>query len=427
MNLSRLSYFYLFALHVFCSVISAQNILGLDEAFGYRISLINESGYHWLNNTPLNRNNKIVPQIQYNSNTGLDLFFSWKFITIDTKGETNFTDRDGPAYDFLARELYFDYPVNEHFHLTIGRKIMKWGSGYAFNPTGVVEPNKSAVDPSDRLNRNKGRQLIAFDFFWGNNSLTFIYANEARYDDAFRWGDDETALHFYTLLGDVDLSVVAHLWEKHKTRVGFNTAYTYGSHIELHSEFIVQQGSDQLYHQVLDSAHTQTYFDNNPYRARFKESQMLFYKLSVGAQYTFNSGLTLMTEYYYNREGLTYKEWQRWRQFTLFHQRQIEATPSDLRSFFNFYSALKTLHDKGVMRHYGFFRGYYPLYKSGLELMALTNIIDASGVSICTYNYYFSSILSSWLRAAYFWGENNSEYGILFSQAMIHIGIKVSL
>lgn len=134
-----------------------------------------------------------------------------------------------------------------------------------------------------------------------------------------------------------------------------------------------------------------------------------------------------MVEYFYNREGLTAKEWDKWRQFILYHQQRTTAIPPDPSSCQNFYQALYTLDRKGSMRHYGFFRLYLPQKKSGLEMMLFSNLVDGSGAGISTFNYYFNSYLTGWIRAEVYLGTSNSELGLLFKKSSVNLGVKISL
>lgn len=404
----------------------AQDLFEVNDTINFRLSVIHESKYHQINSTPLNVNNKLVPQVRYNSYFSADLFLNWHAFSFDIKGNANYNERDKSDFQYLVREFYFDHALGDYLHVTVGRKILKWGTGYAFNPTGVVEPQKEASDPSDRLNRFQGRQIFALDAYLGSHSLTLIYANELRFNEGFNRGKNEFALRFYSLVGDVDVSLIGYWKEKEKSKVGFNTAFTYGTHLEFHSEFITQIGTNKQYHQILDSTNYQIYFGTNPYSARYRSSKQLFYKLLLGAQYIFNSGLSFMAEYYYNRAGLSRSEWEQWRNFTLFHQKQITEISPNPTSVIDFYHALKTLDRDGTLRHYGFIRAYLPLQKSGLELILYENLVDWSGIFISTFNYYFNSHTGAWIRVSYYRGKEDSEFGMLFSKSAIQVGVRIS-
>ncbi len=396
------------------------------ERLNYRFSLFTESYRNWLNDTPLNKDNELLPQIRYGSYSSADVFLNYGRFTTAMKALAHYTDRDASAYRAIIRELYFDHDFSGSFHITIGKKILKWGTGYAFNPCGVIEPGRQASDPSDRREQYQGRQIVAFDAFSGDRSFTLLYANESRYRDTFHRGKHELASRIYALVGGLDLSLISHWKEKEKFKLGVSTAYTYGSHIELHSELIGQMGSTKQYHLVLSDPNFQPIPHSSSYVARYQHSNKIFPRLLVGAQYTFDNGISLMIEYFYNREGLTHQEWQWWRQFVL---KQVDATttvPPDPLSFMNFYDALATLDRSGSMRHYGFCRGYWPQQRFGLELLLLNNLVDGSGVGVMTFNYVVRTNFTGWIRGEFYAGRHASEFGLLFFRSAILLGAKYS-
>jgi len=413
---------------IFCittSSLHARSFFSNQSDLNYRFGFINEIAYHKLNATPLNGNNAHVPQLKYYNYATANIFLNWKSLTTSLKGSASYNDRDNPSYKGIIREIFFDSPVGKNYYFTCGRKILKWSTGYSFAPTGVLDPPKNPADPSDRLDQYQGRQIIAFDFFQENTSITLVYANEIRFEDGIKGGENQAALKYYKLIGGTDLSFIGHWREYHKLQIGFNTATTLNSHLELHTDFIAHRGSDKQYHQVLDSPDYKMYF-MDPYRARYKNSQALFYKLLLGTQYTFTSGLSLMAEYYYNREGLTKNEWKRWRNFALFHEKRMSGQPPDVRSISNFYNALLTLDENGSMRHYAFVRFYLPTQKIGYEIINIANLVDYSGSGIAMLTCFMNSNFSIWLRALLYYGKRDSEFGTLFSRAMLQLGAKAS-
>jgi hypothetical protein len=73
------------------------------------------------------------------------------------------------------RELFFKFSPTSALDFTLGRVILKWGTGYAYNPTGVIEPRRDPSDPSDRLRRFRGLDLVQADFYFRASSLTLVY------------------------------------------------------------------------------------------------------------------------------------------------------------------------------------------------------------------------------------------------------------
>ena len=168
---------------------------GLVRAQGldYRLSVVDEGTLNDLNeDTPLNYDNEILPQ-PYRANIATsNLFLSSGMVSMLLNLSTNTGNQQSPDYTYSLREFAFDYSLSDAVDITIGKNILKWGTGYAFNPTGVVEPQRSPSDPSDRLGQNEGSKLASIEYYSGRSSLTFVYVNDSQIDSwAWRWGTQE--------------------------------------------------------------------------------------------------------------------------------------------------------------------------------------------------------------------------------------------
>ena len=75
----------------------------------------------------------------------------------------------------LVKETYAGLSVGD-FDFTAGRKMVRWGTGYAFTAAGVLDPPRDPTNPSDRLNVNQGRDMIKADWMRGHHALTFAWS-----------------------------------------------------------------------------------------------------------------------------------------------------------------------------------------------------------------------------------------------------------
>jgi hypothetical protein len=94
------------------------------------------------------------------------------------------------------------------FDLTLGRRIVRWGVGYAFTPAGVLDPPRTPTDPSDRLNLNQGRDLVKADFVHGPHAFSLAWSTAAL---APAGSDlhDTTAFRYNVLAHGFDTSLIA--------------------------------------------------------------------------------------------------------------------------------------------------------------------------------------------------------------------------
>jgi hypothetical protein len=338
-----------------------------------------------------------------------------------------------PHYDFAVRELALDVSLGEALDLVVGKKILKWGTGYAFNPTGVVEPQRSPSDPSDRLNQNDGRNLVSLTAFFGKTSLTAVYLNDARYaNSSLGWGKNELALRAYSFMAGLDISLVGHYREGDRLELGANSSYVIGDNLELHGEILGKRGSSALFHPVITSDNPGQIFDSYPYVPLYSDSREIFLKTLVGGQYTLDNGLNLALEYYHNSEGLSVQEWKRWMNFVKFQDAaQSGAVPVSpdliVPSRMNLLWSLLTLSTRGTMRDYLFARGAYADDTWGCEVIFFMNANDQSIVAIPTLTWKASVSFSFYLRYTAYAGRDGSEFGSLFTTRSMTLGLGVQL
>ncbi len=400
----------------------------------YRFSAADEVTISKLNlETPLNYQNRILPQSTKGNEATGNFFLGYGGLSTSLNIGTLASNLSAPEYNYSIRELSYDLSLTDNLDITAGKKILKWGTGYAFNPTGVVEPQRSASDPSDRLNQNEGRTLVAVNAFSGKSSLTFVYVNDAKFESwKLHEGEQDFALRAYTLLNGLDLSGILHYKKGDRLEAGTNWSYVLGDNLELHGEFLAKRGSSNLYHKIITMDNAEQIFTSDPYVQLFEHSSQIFYKLVVGGQYTFENGVNVAVEYYRNTEGLSKTEWIQWMKFVKFQngiqQGTIAMPPALIEpSRYNLLWALRTLSSHGTMRDYLFGREYYSIERWGFEFIQLLNAGDASMVLVPTVSFKISELFSVYGRFTSFMGGSDSEYGALFTTYSMNLGVQFHL
>jgi hypothetical protein len=144
--------------------------------------------------------------------------------------------------------------------VTIGRFIEKWGTGYAWNPTGFISPQKNPADPNDRRSAYSGVDAIRTDLFIRGTNVS-LYAMQHQ----------TFAARVYRLVANTDVSL--HLFrDRNGTKQGISVARVFGDSLELHGELARR-------------------------------------RVVVGAQYTFPRNVNVVAELYRSGDGLTGKQW----------------------------------------------------------------------------------------------------------------------
>jgi hypothetical protein len=111
------------------------------------------------------------------------------------------------ASTIRVRETYAGLSAGD-FDFTLGRKMVRWGTGYAFTAAGVLDPPRDPTNPTDRLNLNQGRDMIKADWVRGPHALTLAWSSAAL-APANSTLRDTTAFRYNVLVRGFDTSFIA--------------------------------------------------------------------------------------------------------------------------------------------------------------------------------------------------------------------------
>ena len=114
---------------------------------------------------------------------------------------------DHTASTFRVKETYTALSAGD-FDITAGRKMLRWGTGYAFTAAGVLDPPRVPTNPSDRLNTNQGRDMIKADWVHGPHALTVAWSTAAL-APAHSTLRDTAAFRYNVLVRGFDTSLIA--------------------------------------------------------------------------------------------------------------------------------------------------------------------------------------------------------------------------
>jgi hypothetical protein len=337
-------------------------------------------------------------------------------------------DRNTQSSLFL-RELVLKLSPARALDLSLGRTILKWGVGYAFNPTGVVEPRRIPSDPSDRLRRFRGLDLAQADFYCATGTVTVVYLNTLNANGRWQMANDHRlAVRLNTLVQGFDVALIG-FWEKRQTgSIGGTVTKVIGGALEIHGEFLGRRGSATPQHLIATVDAPDTLFHFPPY-APLPEHR-LYGKYLAGFQYTLGSGINLAFEYFHNDEGMRGDDWQRFLDYLLFANRELSNPrwngPAGNLAAANLMWAAGALSATGSTRDYLFARAYFPeifLRRISGELMTLRNLDDGSTVIIPALSIYLGHEISASLRWSGFLGRRESEYGGSLYRSVTNIGL----
>ncbi len=216
--------------------------------------------------------------------------------------------------ELRVREAYARTSVLPWLDVEAGKRLLRWGTGYAFTPTGVLDPPRDATDPQDRLGLNEGMLLVRADAFAGSTAVT-IAAAAPRLDRPHPATADTPhrllAMRVRTTITGVEVAGVASAADNQRLSVGANFTHVVGRQLEYHGELLLHD-------------------DQSTWRERLAPHEPRERRVSglLGFQYTFDLGLNTIVEYYHDGNGLTSTMWSRLFDGALDAQREHAALPA---------------------------------------------------------------------------------------------------
>ena len=145
----------------------------------------------------------------------------------------------------LIREAWGGVTAGD-FDFSLGKKLLRWGTGYAFTPTGVLDPPRNPIDPTDRLSLNEGRELVEADWVNGRHALTAVWASAGVFGNRPAGMTDTSALRYNTLFAGFDSSAIFAHDPGRPDFYGVNFTRVVGEALEVHGEFAHRESNAAL-------------------------------------------------------------------------------------------------------------------------------------------------------------------------------------
>jgi len=282
------------------------------------------------------------PRVEYRPGgfvaADLSLFLegAWRYRGVDAQGrEVGVFPREATAArPFVSlSELYLSHEVVPALHLLAGKKRVLWGSGWAYNPTDLLNPPK---DPTDPTSQRVGAYMLRVEVPLEKYTFTLlaspaVLAQESGLPRALlihpSWNQRDDELHYlivaraYALVADSDLNLMvfhSNLYRdafENKTRVGLSFSRYFFEDYELHVEALVGRGSarNSPAPGCLNSreAAVECFMRGEPLfsRRRLDEGR-LRPRILTGTRYMFSDESLLSVEYLYQADGLKRSEFQ---------------------------------------------------------------------------------------------------------------------
>jgi len=193
-----------------------------------------------------------------------------------------------------VRQAYTRVSATSWLDVEAGKRLVRWGTGYAFTPTGLLDPPRSATDPQDRLGVSEGMALVQATVFRGDVALTVAAAAPRAWRSASAAPERLVAAKLRTAIRGFEVALVASGADRRRFAAGANFTHVVGGRLEWHGEWLVHDRTSPWVVQL------------DPAAAGARTMSAL-----LGLQYTSASGVNLVIEGYRDGNGLDGTAWQR--------------------------------------------------------------------------------------------------------------------
>ena len=221
--------------------------------------------------------------------------------------------------DLTPYEAFLSLKPSHSLTLDAGKKVLKWGKGYAWNPVAFIDRPKDPDEPDLAL---EGFWILSADFirsFSGplktlSFTPVFLPVLEKVNDDFGNTGQANIAAKLYLLLYDTDIDFMVFFGGSRSTRYGVDFSRNITSNLEVHGEFAYIEEFPKRYMDptgnILSSTHDAASY-------------------LLGVRYLSQKETTYILEYYRNGTGFTKGEFQDFYRFVDRAYDSYLATGSD--------------------------------------------------------------------------------------------------
>lgn len=320
----------LFRIFVFVCILLSQN-LNAQEEYKFDLSEIEKKPFHfggYLEFRPVlfepDRNARFYKLRFYNFDQGQSiqeynfnalLDGSYEKGMVKAKIRTN-TDLKksylGWTHKTTLYEAFLSLKPGSFFTIDIGKKRLKWGKGYAWNPVAFIDKPKNPNDPELAL---EGFTVLSVDYiksFQGKlKTITLTPVLLPVYKHINSQLGDLNTLNFggklYLLLYDTDIDFMFLTGSGVKSRYGIDFSTNITSNFEIHGEYATMK---KFKKKLLNS-------EGNIIEREYEAKSYL-----IGIRFLTKTNTTFFLEYFRNGTGLTLQEMK---EYFLFVDRAYES------------------------------------------------------------------------------------------------------
>lgn len=343
---------------------------------------------------------------QYNFRLRLEGSYKKDWFSMFFKTDTLVrNDFQGWDEDTKLFEAYASAKPIENFIFEAGKKVMKWGKGYAWNPVSFIDRPKNPEDPEEAL---EGSTVATADYIRSFNgplktlTLTTALIPVYQYVNA-KFGEPRRtnfASKLYLLLYDTDVDFMVLTGSSRTTRYGFDFSKNLTTNLEIHGEFAVVNNLDTM---AINAR-------GQPLKTQSDATSQL-----IGLRYLSEKETTYFFEYYRNGGGFSREQIKDFFSFVDNSYRTFVNSGNDS----GLVRARKLLNGSygrpSPARHYLYFRASqkepFDILYFTPAVTSIMNLTDASLTIIPELAYSPITNLELRFRTPVLLGKKGTEYG----------------
>lgn len=225
---------------------------------------------------------------------------------------------------YTINQLFLSYKANTNNNISVGKKALKWGKGYFFNPVAFLDRKKNPDDPEVSkegfvLANYKYNKSYAGDLKNFGLDIVYLPTSDNINEDFSKEATTNIAIKAYFLYFDTDIDLIYLYNDKLTDKLGFDFSTNLQTNFEIHGEFAYEADG--------------------------------YYSYLLGIKYLTEKELTITSEYLYQSEQLSLDEPFYDKQYLISKFSQKE--PFDILYFSIYYTIKLNIGDASCKNTFG--------------------------------------------------------------------------
>lgn len=231
-----------------------------------------------------------------------ELIWKWQKYGLSSNSSLNFKKLEDGKYKkhLFLNELFYDSNLGD-WEFSIGKKRLGYGVAQAFRPMDIIQSEtRRTLTPKE----TEGIPSFILEKFTATGSISLIYATQSSWrTKRIEIKKNNFVIRPYLLLGNWDILGILHTDDKGEFNLGIATSGVMGESWKIHFESLHKT---QYYQWKSLLTKTNNYVGEPMYQKKMYNA----FQAVVGANWTGQSGIGFLTEYWYDGTAYNKSKWE---------------------------------------------------------------------------------------------------------------------